>query len=188
MASSRGCNKALRILFATFFGTPWILSLSTGLRTPLNGPIVGPLSELQLSHLKSSSSSSILIGPCTGCHYLVIEIVDVLRCDLSPHSERKRPVTKSMISYGMTRSALLVAILHCCPPPMAHIVLTLNPKRVQITFICFYPQFKKSWFGPFLDPSVSVIWMIHGKWLWMAWWFKSITAHSWWPRWNRPDG
>ena len=77
------------------------MSLSTGLRTPLNGPIVGPLSELQLSHIKSSSSSSILIGPCIGCHYLVIEIVDVLRCDLSPHSERKRPVTKSMISYGM---------------------------------------------------------------------------------------
>ena len=64
----------------------------------------------------------------------------------------------------------------------AHIVLTIYPKRLQITFICVCLQFKRSWFGPFLDPSVSVIWMIHGKWWWMARWFKLITTHSWWPR------
>ena len=70
------------------------------------------------------------------------------------------------------------AVLH----RMAHIVLTINPKRVQTTLICFCLQFKKSWFGPFLDPSVSVIWMIQCKWWWMARWFKLITTHSWWPR------
>ena len=70
------------------------------------------------------------------------------------------------------------AVLDC----MTHNVLTINPKRVQTTSICFCLQFKKSWFGPFLDPSVSVIWTIHRKWWWMARWFKLITAHSWWPR------
>ena len=63
----------------------------------------------------------------------------------------------------------------------AHIVLTINPKRVQITFICVCLQFKRSWFGPFLDPSVSVILIIHRKWWWMVRWFKLITTHWWWP-------
>ena len=143
---------------------------------------MGPLSELQLSHLKSSSSSSILIGPCTGCHYLVIEIVDVLRCDLSPHSERKRPVTKSMMSYGMTRSALLVAILHCCPPPHGTYCPSLIPKEYKLHSSVFAFSLRKVDLALFLDPSVSVIWTIHRKWWWMARWFKLITAHSWWPR------